>query len=439
LSLYTLYALQAEDGPLKGILRIRTFIVAYASPILGIAGFGIVWLYTQQGAVTLDNGLTAAIVASFMLLIAPALAIITGSLFFVGLMLFLSVWLSLTIGAIETSGIYSGQIPLLVQLPIWATFFFGRKGALTVMGLVQASLVLMLLIGPTSIIQGETSQRALILADGLMAMLAASIVLVIVYIQEYLLSNAESQKKEIEKSSAAKSEFLSSMSHELRTPMNSILGFSQLLVSDREAPLTQDQKQSAEQIIKSGRHLLGLIDQVLDLAQIESGKAVLNMETVWPADEFRVCMEMVRPLSEQKGVSLEGRKESIRLIRADPAKLRQVIVNLLSNAIKYNREDGNVLFGCVDEDDDFVKLFVSDTGSGIPQDMQDQLFEPFNRLGHEASGIEGTGVGLTITRQLVEAMGGHMGFESQAGEGSTFWARFPAEVGSSVPQDTVDS
>ena len=424
--LRSLYRFDGRDGPLTGIKKIRAFIVAYAGPALGLAGFGVVWLYAEQDLLPMQFGILSGAAASIVLLLAPVLAIVMPSHVSVGLVLIMSVWTSLTIGALETSGIHSGQITLLAQLPIWATFFFGRKGALSVLGLVLFSFVIMLLVGPTSVLTAETSHTLLIVADGLLAITAASIVLVIVYIQEYLLADLAKQKQEAEKSSAAKTEFLSSMSHELRTPLNSILGFGQLLKTDKEEPLSEDQQDSVEHIVTSGKHLLELINQVLDLSQIESGKLALSMKPVWPSDLFRESLEMVRKSAEEKNVTLSGQKKSDKRIDVDPVRLTQVIVNLLSNAVKYNKDGGEVHFGCVDQDDEVVRLFVEDTGQGIPLELQEGLFEPFNRLGKESSNIEGTGVGLTVTRQLVEAMGGDMGFESRSGEGAIFWADFPA-------------
>jgi signal transduction histidine kinase len=432
MQLGSLYGLLREVDALEGIRRVQAIILAYAAPLLGITGFGITWLYVEQGLLLQGYGIVTSIVASCILLLAPVLAALLRNIQLSGMIIILAVWISLTVGALETSGIQSGQMPLLVQLPIWATFFLGRRGAFFLLVLVLISIVLMLTFGPTSIIDIEPSRRYLILADGLMAVTAASIVLVIVYLQENLLRNLIKQKKEAEKSNAAKSEFLSSMSHELRTPMNSIIGFSQLLEADLksetdlETPLKEDQLDSVQHILRSGNHLMGLINQVLDLAKIESGKLDLNMVEILPGDIFRECMDIVRPLAEQNGISLSGEKKTENKILVDPARLKQIIINLLSNAIKYNRENGAVTFGCQELEGGVVQLFVSDTGPGIPDEMQVRLFEPFNRLGLEKSTIEGTGVGLTITRQLVEAMGGKISVTSHIGEGTIFYVNFPA-------------
>jgi PAS domain S-box-containing protein len=229
---------------------------------------------------------------------------------------------------------------------------------------------------------------------------------------------------EAQQANRAKSEFLSSMSHELRTPLNAILGFSQLLESEEN--LNAEQKENVTDIIRAGSHLLDLINEVLDLAKIESGKLELSIEPVPLNDIMSACQKLITPTAEQHGIRLqfaEGCMAGHRL-RADYTRTKQVLLNLLSNAIKYNRENGSVTIHCQQQDDK-LRIEVRDTGTGIPAAKQDKLFEAFNRLGAESGSIEGTGIGLLITRQLVEMMGGELGVESNLGEGSTFWFTLP--------------
>lgn len=238
-------------------------------------------------------------------------------------------------------------------------------------------------------------------------------------------------KEEAEKSNLAKSEFLSSMSHELRTPLNAILGFTQLLNTDRDNPLTEGQVDATEQVLKSGDHLLSLIDEVLDLAQIESGNVALHAGPQDPTPVIDSCATIAGNLAEQKGLEFYDRTQSWNLpeISIDETRFRQVLLNLLSNAVKYNRDGGTVTLSVEEAPQGALRLSVIDTGIGIAEDKQAQIFTPFSRLGLENSDITGTGIGLTITKKLTEAMGGRIGFESTHNLGSTFWLEFPIAGG----------
>jgi signal transduction histidine kinase/CheY-like chemotaxis protein len=231
-----------------------------------------------------------------------------------------------------------------------------------------------------------------------------------------------------EKANLAKSEFLSSMSHELRTPLNAILGFAQLLASGAAQP-TPSQKRHLDQILKAGWYLLALINEILDLALIESGKVPLLLERISLTDVLRECEAMIEPQAQTRGISVAFPKLDIRyLVKADRRRVKQVFVNLLSNAIKYNKVGGTVDVDFIADTPGRIRVFVEDTGEGMTPDRLTQLFQPFNRLGKEASAEEGTGIGLVVTKRLVELMGGAIGVESTVGKGSVFWVELNLTV-----------
>jgi PAS domain S-box-containing protein len=231
----------------------------------------------------------------------------------------------------------------------------------------------------------------------------------------------ESAKSAAEKANLAKSDFLSSMSHELRSPLNAILGFAQLLESTSPLP-TPSQSESIAQILQAGWHLLKLINEVLDLAVVESGKVSLSLEPVSLADVIYECQAMMEPQAQQRGISMTFPKLDIPyFVNADRTRMKQVLINLLSNAIKYNREKGTVEVKCIATSPQRICISVKDTGAGLPPEKLVQLFQSFNRLGQEARAEEGTGIGLVVSKRLVELMGGVIGVESNVGVGSVFW------------------
>jgi PAS domain S-box-containing protein len=230
-------------------------------------------------------------------------------------------------------------------------------------------------------------------------------------------------KEAADQATRAKSEFLSRMSHELRTPMNAILGFSQLMKLD--ATLPDAHKDNVHEITTAGRHLLALINKVLDLAKIESGHLDLAMEPVEVGAVALECLNLVRPLAEMGNVKLGHTGLHGAAVLAERMLLKQVLLNLLSNAIKYNRPDGSVHLDARPHGPDRLRILVTDTGVGIPAVRLKELSQPFNRLDAEISGIEGTGIGLTIARAMLESMGGTVGVESELGVGSTFWFELP--------------
>ncbi len=224
-----------------------------------------------------------------------------------------------------------------------------------------------------------------------------------------------------EKANLAKSEFLSSMSHELRSPLNAILGFAQLMESDTPPP-TPSEKESISQILQAGWHLLTLINEILDLAKVESGQVPLSKEPVSLAEVILECQGMIEPQAQERGIRLTfPTLDKSYFVQADRTRVKQVLINLLTNAIKYNVKNGTVLVSCAESPLGRIRVSIRDTGAGLSPEQVNQLFQAFNRLGQEAGGEEGTGIGLVVAKRLVELMGGVIGVESTLSLGSVFW------------------
>jgi PAS domain S-box-containing protein len=231
-----------------------------------------------------------------------------------------------------------------------------------------------------------------------------------------------------EAASAAKSEFLSSMSHELRTPLNAILGFAQLLERDRKQPLSERQIERLHHVLRGGEHLLRLIDDVLDLSRIESGRIMVSPEPVDVRGVIDEVITTLEPMASRAGIALQRSElPEIPRVVADRTRLAQILMNFGSNAIKYGRRDGQVQFAVAEPDPATVRITVLDDGIGIPADKRDKVFEPFQRAGQETGPIEGTGIGLTITKRLAEMMKGRVGFSSEVDRGSAFWVEMPIQ------------
>jgi PAS domain S-box-containing protein len=236
---------------------------------------------------------------------------------------------------------------------------------------------------------------------------------------------AKQARLEADRANHAKSEFLSRMSHELRTPLNAILGFAQLLEMDS---LSEEQRDNLGYIVRGGRHLLTLINEVLDIVRIETGRFAMSREPVSLHHAVAETLDMMRPMAAEGGAVLTGGADGARTqyALADNGRLKQILLNFVSNAIKYGGRGVAVTISCEDVPNGGVRIRVTDTGPGIPPDKAARLFVPFDRLGSEREGIEGTGLGLALSKSLAQAMGGTLGVDTAVGGGSTFWVELPA-------------
>ena len=241
-----------------------------------------------------------------------------------------------------------------------------------------------------------------------------------------------------EKANRAKSEFLSSMSHELRTPLNAIIGFGQLLGTNIADAKPERRQEFVDHIVGAGKHLLTLINEILNLARIESGHVELSVEPVLMSDVLEECRRMIEPMAVQRGIKVEFAGDCSEVAMADRMRLKQVLLNLVSNAIKYNRKQGWVRVSCSAVDADHVRIAVRDSGQGLQPAQVEALFQPFNRLGQEGGPEQGTGIGLVVTQRLVELMGGRIGVDSTPGEGSVFWVDLRASDQPALPREATD-
>jgi PAS domain S-box-containing protein len=285
---------------------------------------------------------------------------------------------------------------------------------------------------------GEVSGIRSVLLDVTDRRLAEQLLANEVTERERLTVALRRSKEEAEKANRAKSEFLSRMSHELRTPLNAILGFAQLL---EMSPLDRDKREAVGQILKAGQHLLGLINEVLEISRIEAGRLSLSPEPVLVSSAIQETLDLLTPMAVRRNILLrdEVGKERRRYVVADQQRLKQVLLNLVSNAIKYNSDDGTVAISAEEIDGTRLRVKVRDTGPGVKPEHQAKLFTPFERLGAEQTGVEGTGLGLALSKRLLEMMGGSIGVQNNPDRGATFWMELPlvqdpvAEIETAIP------
>ncbi len=334
-----------------------------------------------------------------------------------------------------TGGILSVAMPwLLANLALLATF-----GNMLLLGVAGGAVmaVIVLLYGLT--IRGWVPSSLVppALTHELMLLSTLSSVAVLVFAAAFVMRERAQVKGRLraaldaaERASRAKSVFLSSVSHELRTPLSTVIGFAEVLKLDEAAKLSPVQSTYVENILNAGDHLLALVNQVIDMSRIEAGDIEMRIDDVRVAEVVASSVAMVELAADKRGIAISNhaRASAGVLVRADATRLRQVFLNLLSNALKYNRDQGSVNIDARAVDDGFLRISVADTGRGIREDRRHELFESFARLGEESGPIKGNGLGLVISKRLVEMMHGRIGFDSVEGEGATFWVELPLAV-----------
>lgn len=432
-----IFRLEYKGRPARGLLRVQLIIVGYVAPVLGLVGLLLIGLYATQSNLSNSLGDAVGFAGSLVLLTAPLIAAALKNVEATGLMLVAMIWLASTTGAAVTDGIHAPQILTLIQLPIWAAFFGGRRSAIITLVIVIATFLILLFYGPSNLsIQNAIASVGLAgpsIIVAVLAIITASTVLILVYIESYLQDDLLLSRQQAENANRAKTEFLYSMSHELRTPLNAIIGFSQLLEMEKEKSPDEAVSRAANHIHDAGQHLLSLIEDLLDIAALEEGKIDLDFSPVRPSEVIDEITPLIKNLASEKALSLEFLDECPKYIRVDRRRFKQVLLNFASNAIKYNREGGAVEFGSALNEEGNALVHVRDTGLGIPEPDQPQIFQRFARASHTKNVVKGSGLGLYHCKELVEKMGGRISFTSSKGAGSTFFMEFP------IVEDPVDT
>jgi signal transduction histidine kinase len=418
---------RARKSPRTISRYIGVYFTMYVLAIM-IAGI-IPFVFALRGPIG-----SVEMIAIWSGLAAPLLSILvirkTGSLVAGMLLASTTVTVLFTIMALNTGGVASFVIPWFLTVIAIQALFGNRWSFYLTSAVLTAVFIFLFVVGQLGLLPENTippDNRAWLHLISFLTAIAAITWVASIGLKRRISSKETLRQAQLQAETAnqAKSQFISSMSHELRTPLNAVIGFSQVLRSDLEDRFDAEHLDSVEQINGAGRLLLGLVNQILDLSKIEAGELDISLEDVELNHIVDSSIDLVSVQAAEMGITVVNEVGDGIYIHSDQLRMSQVFLNLISNAVKYNKPQGKVTLRSADGPDNTVSVSVCDTGQGIPHSRINELFQPFNRLGAENSGIEGTGIGLVITEKLVTAMNGSVAVKSVEGEGTTFTVNMP--------------